>query len=303
MDPTGTTFISSYKSCTSSCTGADKKCYRIGSSNSCESNTYHCGDSAYSDIVSSNCASAGSYKYSSLANCQANICTPDNSAVSSTCSTSYFTNNCGKIIQGTKDCTGLKSNGNNGSSTSSGFALALTYSDWKQSTAATRLTTGCSVSENCLPYEDLSGTGLNYTVSCKGSAQLVNQLKEDSKSVCSKYEQYGITWLVGIAACTGTVAATFIFPPAVAAVIPVCGVSLAGGIALSATEKIAAITCSGLKSNAITGACIAVPVYTYPVQKFLSGMAFFSITNDPVIDGAIILVAIILLGAIVINKL
>jgi len=107
--------ITSYKYCKEiqGCTGPDKTCYRIGSSNTCESATYSCDYSTYQEIINTDCVSgAGSYIYGSEGECTANICvdiswTPSPSTV---CSGESFiqTSNCGKTRNsvGTKDCNG-----------------------------------------------------------------------------------------------------------------------------------------------------------------------------------------------------
>src|SRR3990167_1267713 len=66
-----------------------------------------------------------------------------------------------------------------------GKILSLTFDEWKDTTAKQRINTVCTEVDQCAAYEDLENPDKKYKVACKGNAQVVAQLEEDSKKVCN----------------------------------------------------------------------------------------------------------------------
>lgn len=96
--PGSNTPLTSYKYCVSGSCSGSKTCWRIGSSNTCESTTYSCTYSNF-DKINADCGSgySGYFIYNSEADCKSGICVPKTCAqLGRTCGS--VSNGCGKTL-------------------------------------------------------------------------------------------------------------------------------------------------------------------------------------------------------------
>ena len=141
---------------------------------------------------------------------------------------------------------------------------SLTWDEWKEASPAMRIKTVCSVDENCQPYEDLTGLGKNYTVSCKQTSQIVTQLDSDYKAVCDsswlKKIGLGLSW-VGASGCIGAISLTAFCAVATGGICTIAAPVTIGICSATATVSFATLTgCSIFHEEGLSkGACIALP--------------------------------------------
>ena len=163
----------------------------------------------------------------------------------------------GTIIDGGDGTTG--NGGSNQNITTPATQTSLTYQDWKDASSATRLKTVCSVKENCLPYEDLTGNNKEFNVQCKATGEITTILAEDSKKLCDKSGIIKIgkeASIISGATCAASVIATAVTGGTLAPItVWVCS----GSIAIGANTLFGCSMFSQDASEISKGACIAIP--------------------------------------------
>ncbi len=187
---------------------------------------------------------------------------------------------------------------------------SLTWRDWKEASPAMRIKTVCSTDENCQPYEDLTGGNKNYTVKCKQTNEIIEQLNQDYKEVCKTALWRKITTstalLTGIG-CGATVALSVICGPPSGGLCSAALVPLTVYIcATSATTATASLAGCAIWAQAdlSKGACIAIPSGGEKSWcSIVSSLAFLKITGDECTDGSIILGIIIFFGIIIFTRI
>lgn len=156
---------------------------------------------------------------------------------------------------------------NSGGSTVASKSLSMTFSDWKESSTATRLKTLCSTKDDCQPYTDTE-TGDSLEVSCVGNSQVLSILDNDVERFCSDKKNTGLYALGGgaggaAAGCTAGAVIGVAFGGVSA--VPGCVIGALGGGAIGAGSgatyayvgNTLQINCAVKKVPPEAGACIA----------------------------------------------
>lgn len=167
------------------------------------------------------------------------------------------------------------------------LSSSMTYLIWKESSAGSRFGTLCIDNTDCMPYEDLEGTGKEYNVYCKSTGDIQATLLADVDAICKKgdisnYFAVG-GGAIGLAGgCWGGAAAGGAIGAGIGTVVPGAG-NVAGAVVGGVTGCIVGaitgatagatiiggaqkgwgtllyINCKDKKVPPATGACIAIP--------------------------------------------
>jgi len=172
--------------------------------------------------------------------------------------------------------------------------FSMTESDLKEATSVMILQSVCSLTENCMPYEAISGDQ-EYIVECKSTSSIKSKIDEAVKEKCTA--NVANWWKIGAGitpvVCGGAAAITLLSGGSLSPTLMLCALP---GVAIGFGASAVSAGCQMANANAANGLCIATPTSTHFFCSFTSPLGeAFKISGDPCMDGLYIIIGAVLL--------